>query len=134
MEFTVPQFIEKEPKIFGPFTFKQFIYIGVAGGISIFLYFMLPFPVFLLVAVFLLGGAFALAFLRFGGISLPIVIKNAFVFLSRPKIYLWKKKAIISKIARKIEKPKEAKEESILKITEKSHLRDLFTHLETRTK
>lgn len=134
MEFTVPQFIEREPRIFGPFTFKQFVFIGIAGGVSIMLYFMLPFPIFLLVAIFLLGGAFALAFLKIGGASLPIVIKNAFFFLSRPKIYLWKKKAIPPKIAKKIEMPKEEKEESVLKIAEKSRLRDLFTHLETRTK
>lgn len=134
MEFSVPQFIEKEPKIFGPFTFKQFVFIGIAGGASILLYFMLPFPIFLLVTICLLGGAFALAFLRIGGISLPIVIKNSFVFLSRPKIYLWKRKTIPPKIAKKVEIPKEEKEESILKVVEKSRLRDLFTHLETRTK
>jgi len=28
MEFTVPQFVEREPKLIGPFTFKQFIYIN----------------------------------------------------------------------------------------------------------
>ena len=33
MEYQVPQFIEVEDKIFGPLTFKQFIY--VAGGTGI---------------------------------------------------------------------------------------------------
>ena len=32
MQFQVPQFIEVEDKIFGPLTFKQFIYMG--GGLS----------------------------------------------------------------------------------------------------
>ena len=134
MEFTVPQFIEKEPKIFGPFTFKQFVFIGIAGGTSILLYFMLPFSVFLLVAIFLLGGAFALAFLRIEGASLPTVIKNALVFLGRPKIYLWRKKSLLPKIVKTEKLREESEEESILKITKKSHLRDLFTHLETRAK
>ena len=33
MEYQVPQFIEVEDKIFGPFTLKQFIY--VAGGVGL---------------------------------------------------------------------------------------------------
>lgn len=33
MQFQVPQFIEVEDKIFGPLTFKQFVYI--AGGVAL---------------------------------------------------------------------------------------------------
>lgn len=134
MEFTVPQFIERETKIFGPFTFKQFIFIGIAGGISIMLHFMLPFHLFLLAAIVLLGGALALAFLKIGGASLPIVIQNAFIFLTRPKIYLWQKKAVFLKIAKKTKKIKEEKEESPLKVSEKSYLKDLHVYLESKTK
>lgn len=135
MEFIVPQFIEREPKIVGPFTFKQFIFIGIAAGLSIFFYFLVPFSLFLIIAIVLLGGALALVFLKPGGISLPAVIKNFFVFLSRPKIYLWRRKAILPKISRGVEKPKEeVKEESILKIAERSRLRGLSTRLETKTK
>ncbi|MFM2424198.1 MAG: hypothetical protein RLZZ70_589, partial [Candidatus Parcubacteria bacterium] len=32
MQFEVPQFIEIEDKIFGPLTWKQFLYVG--GGLS----------------------------------------------------------------------------------------------------
>ena len=32
MRFQVPQFIEIESKIFGPLTFKQFIYLAGGGG------------------------------------------------------------------------------------------------------
>ena len=135
MTYIVPQFIEREPKIFGPFSFKQFIYIAIAGGVSIFLYFVAPFPLFLIAALFLFGGAFSLAFFKLGGAPLPKVIKNFFVFSSRPKIYLWGKKAIPPKIVKKAEEPKEeTKEESILKITGKSRLKNLSTYLETKPK
>ena len=73
MEFTVPQFIEKEPKIVGPFTFKQFIFIGIAGGLSIFLFFAVSFFIFIILAIILLGGAFSLAFLKIERISLPVL-------------------------------------------------------------
>lgn len=136
MPFIVPQFIEREPKIVGPFTFKQFIFIGVAGSLSIFLYFVIkPFILFLFLALILMGGAFGLALLRTGGFPLPKLIQNFFVFLSRPKIYLWEKKAIPPKISKKRERPKEEKkEESILKISERSRLRELLTILETKAK
>ena len=42
MEYQVPQFIEVEDKIFGPFTLKQFIY--VAGGVGLCVILILYFP------------------------------------------------------------------------------------------
>lgn len=133
MEFTVPQFIEREPKIFGPFTFKQFIYLCIVGGVLIFVYFLAPFPLFLLIAFISIGSALLLVFLKIEGTPLPTVMKNFFIFLINPKTYLWRKKISVPKIIKKKEEPKkEIKEESSLKITEKSHLRKLITFLETK--
>ena len=135
MQFTVPQFIEKEPKIVGPLTFKQFIFIGVAGGICLFLFFTVSLFVFIILAIVLLGGAFALAFLKIGKTSLPIFIKNFFSFLFKPKVYLWKKKTSPPKFLRKEkveEKEEEIEEESKLKVSKGSRLNELFTHLETK--
>jgi hypothetical protein len=136
MEYIVPQFIERESKIFGPFTFKQFIFIGIAGGISIFIYFTIKsFALFLISAIILMGGALAMAFFKRGGFTLPKLIQNFFVFLTKPKIYLWGKKTIPPKIYSKKEEPKEeGEEESVLKIAEKSRLRNLYTLLETKGK
>jgi hypothetical protein len=138
MEYIVPQFIEREPKIIGPFTFKQFIFIGIAGGILIFLYFVIKsLALFILIAIILLGAALAMAFFKFGGFPLPKLIKNFFVFSSRPKVYLWGKKTIPPKVFKKEVKPKKEEkeeEESVLKIAEKSHLKNLSTFLETKTK
>jgi len=137
MEFTVPQFIEREAKIVGPFTFKQFIFIGIAGGVCLFLFFTVPLYIFIIAAIILLGGAFALAFLKIGKTSLPAFIKNFFSFLFKPKIYLWKKKTSPPKFFRKEkEKPKEKEEEieqeSKLKVSAGSRLDELFTRIETK--
>lgn len=138
MEFTVPQFIEREPKIVGPFTFKQFIYIGIAGGICLLIFFVVPLSIFIVIAIVLLGSAFALAFFKVNKISLPVFLKNFFIFsVFRQKIYLWKKKTTPPKFL----KPEETAEEKIgeegpkkpiLKIAEGSRLKDLFTQLETK--
>ncbi|MBU0476720.1 PrgI family protein, partial [Patescibacteria group bacterium] len=94
MRFSVPQFIERESKIVGPLTFKQFLYVGFAATILFVLYFAIPFILFTILAVAITGGALLLAFLRVGGRSLPIVAQNFLTFFASSKIYLWKKKEI----------------------------------------
>lgn len=139
MEFTVPQFIEKAPKIVGPLTFKQFVFIGTAAGICLFLYFTVPLHIFIIASIFLLGTALALAFLKVGKTTLPVFLKNFFIFVVGPKVYLWKKKPTPSKIIKKEKIKKTIMEEKIKegaapKIAERSRLKELFTHLETKNK
>ena len=99
MQFQVPQFIEVEDKIFGPLTFKQFIYIGGGLGTSYILWRI--FPIYIagpLIAV--VGGlAAGLAFFQFNGRPFIIAIENGFYFLLRSKLYLWnnaRKKRIVT--------------------------------------
>jgi len=136
MEFTVPKFIEKAPKIVGPLTFKQFVFVGTAGGICLFLYFTVPFHIFIIATVFLLGMASALSFLKIRGIAFPVFLKNLFFFLLSSKVYLWRKKTTAPKIIKKeriIEK-KKTEEKPTPKIAERSRLKELFTQLETKNK
>ena len=140
MDFTVPQFIEKEAKIVGPLTFKQFIFVGIAGALCLFLFFTVPFYLFVILAIFLLGGSLALAFLKIGKVSMPVFVKNFFVFLFKPKIYLWKRKTNPPKFLKKKPEEKTLKEKqeeiegrkSKLKITKGGRLHELLTRIETK--
>ena len=136
MQFTVPQFIEHEPKIIGPFTFKQFIFIGSAGAISFVVYFTVGKThlfLFILIAGIFLLSAFALAFFKINERSLPAVLLNFLNFSIAPKIYLWKRKEMPPKIIKKAEESIAAKEETpTLKFAEKSRLKKLSTHIETK--
>ncbi|MBZ9569553.1 PrgI family protein [Patescibacteria group bacterium] len=137
MEFTVPQFIEREPKIVGPLTFKQFIFVAVAGGACFFLYFFIGkknLPLFIIIAVILMGGSLALCFLRIKGYTLPMIIKNFFVYSVSAKIFLWRRK-IVSPKFKKVERfeKAEVEEGATLKMAKKSHLQKLSTQVETRT-
>ena len=38
MQFKVPQFLDIEDKIFGPFTFREFIYLAGAAGLCFVFY------------------------------------------------------------------------------------------------
>ena len=133
-QFTVPQFIEHEPKIVGPLTFKQFIFIGIAAAICFIFYFTTPFFVFVLATIVVMGGGAALAFLKSGGRSLPVVLKNFFNFSRAPKMYLWKhREGLPPKIMKIAPAPKEIEKASVPTVTGKSRLNVLSTQIETKT-
>lgn len=95
MRFTIPQFIEHEAKIAGPLTFKQFAYIGVAGAAIFVLYFSMAktnFALFLFLAAIIALIALAMAFIKIGGRTLPVILSHLFRFSITPKKYIWQKK------------------------------------------
>ena len=90
--FQVPQFIETETKVVGPFTLKQFIYIGI-GGLLIFLmrYLLTSFTLFLMAAVVIALLAVALAFYKIEDIPLPNYLYQAFLYSLGVKKYTFTK-------------------------------------------
>lgn len=137
MRFTLPQFIEYETKIVGPLTFKQFIFVGIAGAICFFLYFTIGktnFTLFLMASLIIGTIAAALAFLQIGGRPFPTIIGNFLRFNLKPKMFIWRKKEIPITIFKKEIKKEEGAEELPLKIAEKSKLKKLKTQIETKTK
>src|SRR3989344_3672620 len=89
MQFQVPQFIEVEDKIFGPLTFKQFIYIGGGLGASYILFRVLPIYLAAPLIAVVGGLAAGLAFFQFNGRPFIVGLENGFYFLLRSKLYLW---------------------------------------------
>jgi len=91
MQYQVPQFIEIEDKIFGPFTFKQFIYIVGGSALCYFAYRFLP----IYIAIFFIapigGLSFALAFYKVNNRPFIFVLESAIRFLMGHKLYIWKK-------------------------------------------
>lgn len=92
MRFTVPQFIEREAKIVGPFTFRQFTFVGIAGATAFVLRYTVSFPIFLILTIFLAAGSLSLAFIKISGRPLPVIIANFFKYLIAPKVYIWKQR------------------------------------------
>jgi len=137
MRFTIPQFIEHEAKIIGPLTFKQFIFVGIAGAICFVLYFTVSFTIFLLSSIVLGGIALAFAFLKINNMPLPGFIANFLKYNLSPKMYLWEKKGIEEREFEEqiiIKKEKIAEDELPLKIEGKSLLKKMKTQIETRGK
>ncbi|MEN9605009.1 MAG: hypothetical protein RJB39_694 [Candidatus Parcubacteria bacterium] len=91
MRYQVPQFIEFESKIIGPFSFRQFAYIlGGAGGTYL-IYKLLGFFPGILLILPLVAMSVALAFLKINGRKFIDVLASAFSFFVGGKLYVWKK-------------------------------------------
>ncbi len=89
MQFQVPQFIESEDKVIGPLTIRQFIYIGVAGGVCAVLYFMLATWLWMIITLIVMGFSVALAFVKIDGRPLINIVLSAIGFYWNPQTYLW---------------------------------------------
>ncbi len=91
MRFEVPQFIEVEDKIFGPLTFKQFVYLAGGTGLSVVIWVFVPkiIGVFLIAAVIAL--ALSLSFYQINNKPFIHVLESAFKYFSTSKLYIWRK-------------------------------------------
>lgn len=91
MRYQVPQFIEFESKVIGPFTFKQFIYLlGGVGGTYIIYKIFGVFPGIIFMAV-LWGLTGALAFVKINNKNFVDILAAGFAYATKSKLYIWKK-------------------------------------------
>lgn len=93
IRFQVPQFIDIEDKVIGPFSLKQFLYLAGAAGIS-FIFFLLFNPIIALVIVSpIVGFALALAFYKVNGRDFMFFLNSVSSHFLRPRLYTWNRVA-----------------------------------------
>lgn len=92
MRFEVPQFIEIEDKIFGPLTWRQFLYLGGGVGMSVVMFFTIPFILFVILGVPLAILSSALAFYPINNRPFSFFLEAIFNYTSRQRLYLWRQK------------------------------------------
>lgn len=95
MRFEVPQFIDVEDKIFGPFTWKQFLYLGGGVGMGVVLLLTTNFVVFLLVGLPVMLIALALAFYTVNNRPFSFFLEAMFNYVTRKRMYFWQRKETI---------------------------------------
>lgn len=91
MQFKVPQFLEIEDKIFGPFTFKQFVYLVGGAGLCYILYKSLGILISIIPIFGIAGITLALTFYRPNGKPFVNMIEAGIRYAMRDKLYIWKK-------------------------------------------
>jgi hypothetical protein len=135
MQFQVPQFIEVEDKIFGPLTFKQFIYILGGAGLAYLVWRVLPVFLAAPLVASAIGLGVALAFFQFNGRPFILALEFGFYYLVRSKLYLWnnERRDKPKKEQKKEDKPKNLGDLYVPHLSE-SRLRELAWSLDIKEK
>jgi len=92
MRFEVPQFIDIEDKIFGPLTWRQFLYLGGGVGMAVVLFLTTHFLVFVLLGLPLGLLSAALAFFPVNNRPFSYFLESMFNYITGQRLYLWRKK------------------------------------------
>ncbi|MEJ0001704.1 MAG: PrgI family protein [bacterium] len=88
MQFKVPQFLDIEDTIFGPFTFKEFVYLVGGGGVCYILYKALGFWVGAVPILIVAGFSLALVFYKPNGKPFINLIQSALGYVFASKLYI----------------------------------------------
>lgn len=129
MRFQVPQFIDIEDKIFGPFTFKQFVYLAGGAGASYAIYKLLPIYISVLLILPILGVALALTFYKVNGKPFVEILQAWFLYAFKSKLFIWKQRKAEKKVVAPEKKVEPHPMSNIPKLTE-SRLSDLSWSLD----
>ncbi len=97
MQFKVPQFLDIEDKIFGPFTFRQFVYLAGGAGICFFFYKLLGLLFGAIPILVVAGFALMLAFYRPNNKPFINMLEAWFTYFVQDKLYIWQHKEATEK-------------------------------------
>jgi cellulose synthase/poly-beta-1,6-N-acetylglucosamine synthase-like glycosyltransferase len=130
MQFKVPQFIDIEDKLFGPFTFRQFAYLAGGAGASFVLYKALPLWLAIIFILPVIGLSLALVFYKINEKPFIFYLQAGVNYFVSNKLYIWKQR---------LAKPEVKKEEeitmplvSIVPMTTENKLKDLSWNLDVK--
>ena len=83
--------MEIEDKIFGPFTFRQFVYLAGGAGLCYVLYKLIGLLFGIIPIVIIAAISLALTFYRPNNKPFIEMVENGFNFLIKDKLYIWKR-------------------------------------------
>ena len=94
MRFQVPQFIDIEDKIFGPFTFYQFAFLIGGGGIIFTIYKILPLWIGIFLILPMAGLTICLVFVKVNSKPFVYYVQAFFSYMISSKLYIWKQRLV----------------------------------------
>ena len=131
MQYSVPQFINIEDKIVGPFTGKQTICLIIGGGLLMLFFTIFDFIFFVVMAIIIIPVTLAFAFWKPKGISVYRLILNRINFGVSNHFYIWRREPDnrMFKTTQKVKSVKEVIEKNV----SKNRIRELAWLLDTST-
>jgi len=94
MQFKVPQFIDVEDKLFGPFTFSQFAYLIGGAGIVFVIYKLLPFWISIFIIIPVIVLVFLLVFYKINEKPFIYYLQAGLNYAISNKLYIWKQRLV----------------------------------------
>lgn len=92
MQFKVPQFLDIEDKIFGPFTFREFVYLVGGAGLCFVLYKLLGLLLGIIPILIVGGFAGMLTFYKPNNKPFINMLEAGFKYAFQDKLYIWKRR------------------------------------------
>lgn len=131
MQFKVPQFIDIEDKLFGPFSFRQFAYLVGGGGLIYLLFRVLPLWIAIIPMILVGGLTGLLTFYKINNKPFAYYLQAGISYFISNKLYIWKQR---------LAKPSDKKEEvasepiSVLPNVSVDSIKDLSWSLDVEDK
>ncbi len=94
MRFQVPQFIDIEDKLFGPFSFRQFVYLAGGAGLIYVLYKILPLWLAIIPIILVAGLVGLLTFYRINKKPFIHYLQAGINYFVSSKLYIWKQRLV----------------------------------------
>lgn len=91
LQFTVPQFIDVEDKIFGPITVRQFIIMLVTALLIAVCYRIFDFTLFIVLGLLLFTIGTTFAFVKINGAAFHFFLLNLIQTIKKPGLRVWYK-------------------------------------------
>ena len=101
MQFKVPQFLDIEDILFGPFTFSQFVYLAGGAGLCFVLFKLLGFLLGAIPILVVAGISLALTFYRPNNKPLVNMLESSLKYAMQDKLYIWKRRKAKTKAREK---------------------------------
>ena len=131
MQFKVPQFIDVEDKLFGPFSFRQFAYMLGGGGMAFVAYKLLPIWISIFLIIPIVGLSLLLIFYKINNKPFIYYLQAGLSYLVSSKLYVWKQRLV--KPGNKNEDIAEVKEPtSMVPMARSNSLKDLSWSLDVQ--
>jgi len=108
MQFKVPQFIDVEDKLFGPFTFAQFVYMVGGAGLVFVIFKFLGIWLGLVLAIPVAILSLLLVFYQINNKPFIYYLQAGLNYAVSNKLYIWKQRLV---------KPSSKKEEEVAPAT-----------------
>ncbi|HLP86907.1 MAG TPA: PrgI family protein [Candidatus Paceibacterota bacterium] len=135
MQFKVPQFIDVEDKLFGPFTFHQFAYLAGGAGLIYVLYKVLPFWISIFLILPVAALSLLLVFYKVNEKPFIFYLQAGVNYFISSKLYIWKQRLVKPVVDKDKEKEQEGMPMvSIIPMTSSDKIKDLAWSLDVQEK